>query len=141
MSVRKSRAGMKDPMAIQEVQAEIMDEDDALGELYVALKPILRELIKHGDVNGIIKNYSGAAILELIDLMRNSKSDHVRKSAAKDIAYMAGLNPVNKTASLNVDYGSLAMNQKMALLASKLEKMPKEKLDLIFNALSNRRDR
>lgn len=85
--------------------------------------PIVNSLNDPGSVTveNITSRIAPLSLLKLVELMMYAKSEKVQAECAKDIAYMAGYKPVERSQNLNVNL--MARNEAAALLASKLEPM------------------
>lgn len=91
--------------------------------------PILRRFGDPDDmsVDELLATATPLSVVKLVDLMMNAKSEFVQAGCAKDIAYMGGLKPVEKSASVNVNV--MTRREATALLSSKLEKHGIEIID------------
>lgn len=71
-------------------------------------------------VEQLLATATPLSIVKLIDLMMTAKSETVQAQCAKDVAYMGGMKPVEKSANVNVNV--MTRREASSLLASKLEK-------------------
>lgn len=91
-------------------------------DLFRAWYPVVSSL---GDPEGltggeILDRIQPLSVLMLLNKMMTSKKDSDQITAAKEIAYMSGLKPIER--SFNVNVNNLGRREAGSLLASKLEK-------------------
>ena len=84
--------------------------------------PVLERLGDPDDmsVEEILTTATPLSVIKMLDLMMTAKSETVQATCARDIAYMGGLKPVEKSQNVNVNV--MSRNEATALLRSKLEK-------------------
>jgi len=102
--------------ASQDEQLEALDDL----ELFEAWKPLLKKLGKRpGELTGqeVVDAFGALGPLVMAEIMLHSKNDRTRVVAAKEMAYMSGLKPVERSQNLNVNV--LAEAEIDALLRSK----------------------
>lgn len=68
----------------------------------------------------MISRVTPLSVAKLVELMMSAKSEKVQAQCAKDLAFIGGLKPVEKSQSVNVNV--MTRRESSALLASKLEK-------------------
>ena len=113
--------------AMASVEAIIEEERQADMELWSAWKPVIQKLgrpedLSQHDVNEILNTkLAPLAVLALGKMMMTAKSERIRHAAAKDVAYMGGFKPVEKTQSMNVNI--MAEAEVDSLLVSKFKEM------------------
>jgi hypothetical protein len=104
---------------------EAFDQLDMFREWW----PILSELgspYEHTPEE-LVERVTPLSVLRLVKEMMTAKSDSARVSAAKELAYMGGLKPVER--SVNVNLSSMGRKEAASMLASSLEKYGVKVLD------------
>lgn len=122
------------------VENKMMDclEEKALVEEYLKQHwNEVIELVRFGDINGLLKNYSLAAALTLGHLMRHAKSEKVRESAARELMHMEIGKPLQKSVNINKNFSSLDERELNSLLKSYIDefnsdhkKLPSKVIDV-----------
>lgn len=109
-------------MGLPMTPTEEMLDDLALFESWA---PYLRELGDPEKMNfTVVANFlnekaAPLAVLEMVKLMLTSKSEKVRGSMAKEVAYMGGFKPIERSQSINVNL--MGEPERQAMLRSYLE--------------------
>lgn len=114
---------MKSLRSRRQMRNEIDEQDEAYDdvELFEAWKPLLKRLGKKPkETSGaeIVDIFGPLGVLVLAKVMLYSKNDRAQVVAAKEMAYMSGLKPVERSQSLNVNV--MADAELDAMLRSKL---------------------
>jgi hypothetical protein len=78
-------------------------------------------------VEEMVNRATPLAVGKMVELMMSAKSEKIQASCAKEIAYMGGMKPVEKTQSVNVNV--MARAEAASLLESKLEKFGIQVID------------
>lgn len=102
---------VRDERRVEEISGEEMLEyegEEAIMErwdIFQEWYPFLRRLAKPGAYTPeqLASQAAPAAIVKLIGLMVSGKSERVQMTAAKELAYMGGMKPVEKSQSVNVN--------------------------------------
>jgi hypothetical protein len=91
--------------------------------------PILQRFGDPDDmtVDEMLSRATPLSVAKLVELMISAKSEKIQAQCAKEIAYMGGLKPVEKTQSVNVNV--MARSEATSLLQSKLEQYGIEIID------------
>lgn len=88
--------------------------------LFRELRPKLRKALKSNNAKEIMTETEAYAALRLVDLMNNSTSDAVRFQAAKELLYMRGHKPVDKSAVLGMNVDSMTEGELTAQIKALL---------------------
>jgi hypothetical protein len=113
----------KNPLTVGEVLSDIPKEALAYKiSLFHKWLPILSQLNDPETLTpeNILNRVAPLSILKLAQLMMFSTSDKVQATCAKELAYMSGYKPVEKSQSINVNL--MGRGEMTSLLESKLEK-------------------
>lgn len=113
----------KNPLTVGEVLSDLPKEALAYKvSLFHKWLPILSQLNDPETLTpeNILSRVAPLSILKLAQLMMFSTSDKVQATCAKELAYMSGYKPVEKSQSINVNL--MGRGEMTSLLESKLEK-------------------
>jgi len=91
--------------------------------------PVLKELgdPKNLSAEDIVSRVTPLATVVLTKLMMTAKSEKVKATCAKELAYMGGMKPVEKSQNINVNV--MARKEATRLLESELERFGIELVD------------
>lgn len=114
---------------IKEMLAEVEGPDEMLEDLdlFQAWRPYLKvlgdpEKINFHTVNALLQEKGGAlGVMQLMNLVISGKQEKTKLTAAKELAYMGGFKPVERSASVNINM--IAEAEVDAMLSSQLEEL------------------
>ncbi len=114
--------------------------EEAKQKLQRARDGLLPSMVKDvaaGDVPTMLQKAAPIALVETIDLMLNARDEKLRASTAKDVLYMAGHKPVEKSISIFENIDRMSEKQMDAFLLNHLGKLSDEQKDEIINLIQN----
>ena len=99
------------------------------------LMPLLEGDATVGDVMKMMERSSPLAMMTLVDVVMNAKSDAVRARAATEVLYMAGYKPVEKSVNITETIDRMSGEQVDSFLLNAVNNMSIQQRDEIINLI------
>lgn len=119
----KALGQLKDPKAIEDAMLDNLDLKNQILSIAQELLPLIGDDAKVGDIAKMLDKVAPVAVLRLVDTVVNSSNEKVRTGAAKDLLYMAGYKPVERSVNINDSFEKMSDKQIDAFLKNSLDKM------------------
>ena len=123
------------PNRVPSKMAESIDLKDELLMLVQEYYPLLKMLAKTKDVGKMLEVVSPAAVLTIVNEMRNSNQSKVRLEAATRLAYMAGYQPVQRSVNIEGSVERMTDAQVDSFLKNHFDRMPKRDRDVLIKLI------
>ncbi len=107
---------------------KMVDKLDALEKFEQAypLLEYLHEMALSGNVDAALRKAAPAAVIRMVDVMMNGKTDKDKMAAAKDLLYMAGYKPVDKKVNVHADVDQMSERELDSLIMSAVKGLSDE---------------
>lgn len=124
MRRKKSKALVETSLDFGEERAvDNLEVKNRLLRLMDQLLPLLETDARVGDVVKMLERTAPVAMLRMVDLLTNSSSEKVQATVAKDLLYMAGHKPVEKSVDLTRAIDMMQETQLDAYLQNAVKNM------------------